>query len=610
MIGILITMKKMNMIKSTGEKMGKKIFAIVALFSFFTGTTFAQQVTGERELPDFYTPGSTLDVILNIDVQEGNEPNGLIINETPPSGWSIINSAPPFEGTAEGTYKWVFYGGNVQDIIITYTVSVPSTSSGEQPFAGRVKYNDTLGNPVDNAIAGDASILTATPSQIALAPPSLDFGLIETALVFSVTNTGGPNLVWNAETTQGWLTITRTNGVLGSGESEIITANVDRTGLVAGTHLGNINFTSTGGNSTIPVTILVGEVSPVLGFNSYPTMGGNLLIWDNPANYTGTIIFRRTGGDMTANPQNGIHYDIPGNPDGYPSTVGGGTCILKDTTGLNFFFDEIATGATVYYRIYSFSDINYSVPLLSNSIPSIILWTGIINNFLTPYEFSVTGTGTLMDGFETIIPPGSLTGTLPAELDFGIIDPNLAPLHPGLTGFANIYGVSAEDLEILPGQKIRVKIPVYQSDLDDSGVRKIEDLKVYQWNSDTRLWTRLTVVETEETDLAAPIGYITAEVTSIGAINYFALGSPIVLPGGGDDCFIATAVYGTKMAREVISLRRFRDTRLLKNRTGRAFVRWYYKHSPPVADFIRDKKILKAAVRVGLQPLLWLANRF
>jgi len=80
-------------------------------------------------------------------------------------------------------------------------------------------------------------------------------------------------------------------------------------------------------------------------------------------------------------------------------------------------------------------------------------------------------------------------------------------------------------------------------------------------------------------------------------------------PGSGG-CFIATAVYGTDMAAEVISLKRFRDNFLMKKKFGRAFVRWYYRHSPPVADYIRNRGIIKAAIRTGLKPLLWLANRF
>jgi hypothetical protein len=589
--------------------MNKMVLAISTAFLFLTGSIFAQQVTGERELPDFYTPGANLEVLLNINVEEGNAPNGVIINETPPSGWSILEANPPFESMVSGTYKWVFWGASVVDTIITYTVSVPSTSSGEQVFNGKVKYNDSTGNPVDNDITGDTSILTSIPSQIAVAPPSLDFGTTTTFLEFTVSNTGGPDLIWEAETTQGWLTITRTNGTLGSGEFETITANVDRTGLAVGTHLGNINFTSNGGNATVPVTLIVGEVSPVKSFSVYPAIGGNLLVWENPDNYTGTIIFRRIGAPMTADPQNGTPYGIPGNPDGYPSSVGGGDCILKDNSGLFFFFDEIDTDLTVYYRIYSYSDINYSDELQGNSTPSDTLLTGTIYNFSTDYNFLVMGSDTPMDGFEAIIPADSLIGTLPADIGLGYIDPLLAPAHPGLLGFANVYGLSAIGTELFPGQTIQVKIPVYQEDIDNLGVcDDIDDLNVYQWNSNTRVWTELTVLDTEETGIDAPVGYITAEVTELGDINYFALGILEIIRGGGGGgfCFIATAAYGTEMAKEVVVLKRFRDEHLLKNSAGRAFVRWYYRHSPPVADFIRDKGILKAAVRVGLKPLLWI----
>ncbi len=79
--------------------------------------------------------------------------------------------------------------------------------------------------------------------------------------------------------------------------------------------------------------------------------------------------------------------------------------------------------------------------------------------------------------------------------------------------------------------------------------------------------------------------------------------------GGGRDCFIATAAYGTPMAGEIGILCRFRDERLLKNRFGREFVRFYYRNSPPVADYISNRPALRAFVRALLRPIVWVARR-
>jgi hypothetical protein len=67
-------------------------------------------------------------------------------------------------------------------------------------------------------------------------------------------------------------------------------------------------------------------------------------------------------------------------------------------------------------------------------------------------------------------------------------------------------------------------------------------------------------------------------------------------------CFIATAAYGSPMAEEVEILREFRDEYLLTNPLGRALVDFYYKVSPPMAEFITEHPSLKPIVRAGLVP--------
>ncbi len=72
--------------------------------------------------------------------------------------------------------------------------------------------------------------------------------------------------------------------------------------------------------------------------------------------------------------------------------------------------------------------------------------------------------------------------------------------------------------------------------------------------------------------------------------------------GAGSRCFIATAAYGTPMAEEIEILRDFRDEYLLTSPVGKALVEFYYRVSPPIAEFITEHPSLKPIVRAGLLP--------
>jgi hypothetical protein len=78
--------------------------------------------------------------------------------------------------------------------------------------------------------------------------------------------------------------------------------------------------------------------------------------------------------------------------------------------------------------------------------------------------------------------------------------------------------------------------------------------------------------------------------------------------GGGSgsrNCFVATAAYGTWLDPHVLTLREFRDQHLLTNAAGTWFVEFYYRHSPPIADYIRERGSLRATVRAALAVVIF-----
>ncbi|MCM8806151.1 MAG: hypothetical protein NC825_05435 [Candidatus Omnitrophica bacterium] len=74
--------------------------------------------------------------------------------------------------------------------------------------------------------------------------------------------------------------------------------------------------------------------------------------------------------------------------------------------------------------------------------------------------------------------------------------------------------------------------------------------------------------------------------------------------GGGGNCFIATAAFGTPLAKQVQILRDFRDKFLINNKYGKMFVTWYYKNGPVFAKFILRHNIVRIITIMLLYPLI------
>jgi len=70
-----------------------------------------------------------------------------------------------------------------------------------------------------------------------------------------------------------------------------------------------------------------------------------------------------------------------------------------------------------------------------------------------------------------------------------------------------------------------------------------------------------------------------------------------------NQCFIATAAFGTARGDALELLREFRSAVLLKSAPGRALVRLYYRLSPPMADWLLGHPQFRTLV---LQKLFWI----
>src|SRR5947207_184154 len=76
--------------------------------------------------------------------------------------------------------------------------------------------------------------------------------------------------------------------------------------------------------------------------------------------------------------------------------------------------------------------------------------------------------------------------------------------------------------------------------------------------------------------------------------------------GGG--CFIASAAFGSPLAREVETLRTFRDRVLVPHPAGRAVVAAYYRVSPSFAGVVARHESLQVVTRAVLRPVIWTAR--
>ena len=164
------------------------------------------------------------------------------------------------------------------------------------------------------------------------------------------------------------------------------------------------------------------------------------------------------------------------------------------------------------------------------------------------------------------------------------------------------------------GAVTQIEIRFYYTDdeVDEADIGE-ESLQLFWWDGDE--WVECSDSGVNTAGIYRYSGYMWAKIRAnttpslddMQGTEFGGYAHPSQTPGGG--CFIATAAYGTDTAKEIDTLREFRDAVLLPNSLGAKLVSLYYKTSPPIANFISQHEVLRTAVRVGfVDPIVKILN--
>ncbi len=180
------------------------VLVVLLLGVSTAAATVAATDTVTRTLPETVSPGDTATVSLTINFDDQSAVDRLVITETVPAGWGIVDASDSGILATPGKVSWIIIGmlgGTIppNGTVFTYNVTVPSNASGTYPFSG-IYGTNTAGTNLN--VSGDADITvgdvdtitrtlpeTVFPGDNATVSLAIDFGNQSAVYMFVIAET-------------------------------------------------------------------------------------------------------------------------------------------------------------------------------------------------------------------------------------------------------------------------------------------------------------------------------------------------------------------------------------------------------------------------------------
>jgi hypothetical protein len=397
------------------------------------------------------------------------------------------------------------------------------------------------------------------------------------------------------------------------------TGNIDIS-TSAGLSLGAaIETTGTFTIGTIVDGGAVGPGNPFIEPNPLPLNLTAVVCLNTSGNNTGTLVYSTDSITVGSNPIN-IQAPSVSIKTGRSVTLDVGGIVISENITIAGQWKQVS-GPPITLSNTASKNPYFVAPPVANGSNIVTLEYAAINSSGAPITFSsaiaVTGNG--ITGFPSdavtfksvtdrnmgmrignaaltriaTIDPGTVAGSAnkPSNMIYGLLDMEIKTINPGDTATVTVF---------LPAPApAGYKWFKYN---DRQGWYDFSDHAVF--NAD-RTQITLTLVDGGVGDDDGVADGVIKDPSGLGTSN--APSSETSSGGGGGGCFIATAAYGSAIDHHVATLRAFRDRFLLTNYPGREFVKYYYKYSPPVADFIAHHDNVRFIVRWCLLPAIGLS---